>query len=98
MKNVIFVAVVLGCAFSSPVMADISQGDGARMPLSQSEDGGAFAVDLYAHHSASAGHELEGCRARPAEEDGVAPFECEVGSRNNGSEGGSEGEGSDSGY
>jgi hypothetical protein len=97
MKNVISAVALLGLAFATPVKADISQGDGARMPLSQSEDGAA-AVDRYAHHPASARHELESCRAHAAGEDSVAPFECGVGTRNNGSEGGSEGEGNGSGY
>jgi hypothetical protein len=99
MKKVILAATVLAPVLAMPAMADISQGNGAMLPLSESASG--FFSDpahTSAHVPAAARHGLKPgpCPAYEDSRDDVYPFECEVGTRSNGSEGGSGEGGADS--
>ena len=94
MKKIIIAVSVLLSLGTVAAMAEKAQHPGAaKAPVVDSQSG-LTVEDAYAHVSSAAHADIKKCEGYEAGKDGVYPFECVVGSRGNGSDGGSD---SDSG-
>ena len=91
MNKIIIACAVLTSILATPAIADSSQGDGARLPLAESPSHPAVG---HRYLTAAARHDVEKCEGYVSGDDDIYPFECVVGTHNNGSDGGSD---SDSG-
>jgi hypothetical protein len=90
MKKIIIAVSVLLSLGTVPVMADKAKNASATASVAESQTG-LTAEDAYAHIS-SAGHaDFKKCEGYEDGRDGVYPYECVVGSRSNGSDGGTNG-------
>ena len=96
MKNIIIAVSVLLSLSTAAAMAEKAQHPTAAKAAVADSQSGLTAEDAYAHVTSAAHADLKKCEGYEDGKDGVYPFECVVGSRSNGSEGGSDGDGGSS--